>query len=161
MNRWILPQSIQKKLNFNEIFESTKKYENDKDLSKLLIIIRNNEHETTNTWKIVNEAEMKLDQIILGIDTSASNKIQKIQNEMSKLRNFGSVFKGLLVLRGQILRHVRDIYNGKNKREETRIHEKERLKILVQLFNNDANKINDQISILNEVIQSISRINRD
>ncbi len=145
---------IQPFLNLEDVYKKGKEIEN--SISDFQVFLKNKIYDTEAIWKVFADLEMKIGSITWGFSTSEPGLVQQIREEISKLNNFANAFKSLLVTRGQVLRQVRDIYNGKNKREETRQHETDQLKTLMKLFQNDIDRATKEAAILQDVITSIS-----
>jgi hypothetical protein len=148
-------QQIQPFLKFNAVFQKVKDFEVNKNLADLQVFVKNEEYETEKIWRVFANLDSKIGGITRAFSTSEPIPIQRNREEFSRLNNFANSFKSLIVTRGQILRHIRNTYNGKNKREETKKREEEGLKTLVQLFQNDINRVTKETKIFNEVMENI------
>lgn len=140
------------------IYAKAKEAEAKNDFSELRVYIQNQEYDTTNVWKIWASAEQKLNQLTYSFDSSEPIGIQWKRNEMAKLNPLPNAFKNLLVTRGRVLRHIRNMYNGKNKREETKKREAEELKVLMKLLQNDIDRVTAEMGVFNETVEKIKAV---
>ncbi len=142
-------------LKLEGLYSKAKEAEEKNDLGELQVYIQNQEYDATNIWKAWAAAEQKLNQLTYSFDSSEPVNIQQKREEMAKLNPLPIAFKNLLATRGRVLRHVRNMYNGKNKREETKKHEAEELKILVKLFQNDINRASVEMDVFEKTIEKL------
>jgi hypothetical protein len=142
-------------LKLDGLYAKAKEAEEKNDLGDLQVYIQNQEYDSTNIWKAWAAAEQKLNQLTYSFDSSEPVSIQRQREEMAKLNPLPIAFKNLLATRGRVLRHVRNMYNGKNKREETKQHEAEELKVLVKLFQNDINRATAEMDVFEKTIEKL------
>lgn len=140
---------------FDDLYAKAKEAEVSKDMSDFQVFIQNQEYDTTAVWKIWMDVEQKLNRMTYFFDSSELEGTQHKREEMAKLNSLPNVFKNLLVTRGRILRHVRDMYNGKNKREDTKKHEADELKVLMKLFQNDIDRVTAEMEMFNKMMGAI------
>jgi hypothetical protein len=143
-------------LKLDGLYAKAKEAEEKNDLGELQVYIQNQEYDTTNIWKAWAAAEQKLNQLTYSFDSSEPINIQRKREEAAKLNPLPIAFKNLLATRGRVLRHVRNMYNGKNKREETKKHEAEELKVLVKLFQNDIDRVTAEMDVFNKTVEKLN-----
>jgi hypothetical protein len=148
-------QKSQPILKFDDLYAKAKEAEAKNDMSDFQVFIQNQEYDTTAVWRIWMDVEQKLNQMTYFFDSSESENVQRKREEMAKLNSLPNTFKNLLVTRGRVLRHVRTMYNGKNKREETKKHEADELKVLMKLFQNDIDRVTAEMDVFNKTMERI------
>ncbi len=148
-------QKSQPTLKFDDLYAKAKEAEAKNDMSDFQVFIQNQEYDTTAVWKIWMDVEQKLNQTTYFFDSSEPENVRSKREEMAKLNSLPNTFKNLLVTRGHVLRHVRTMYNGKNKREETKKHEADELKVLMKLFQNDIDRVTAEMDVFNKTMEKL------
>jgi hypothetical protein len=140
-------------LKFDNLYAKAKEAEAAKDTSDLQVFIQNQEYDTTAVWKVWMDVEQKLNRVTYFFDSSESAEMQRKREEVSKLNSLPDTFKNLLVTRGRVLRHVKSMYNGKNKREDTKQREADEFKVLVKLYQNDIDRVTAEMDVFNKIME--------
>lgn len=142
-------------LKFADLYAKAREAEGKSDLSDFQVYIQNQEYDTTNIWKVWAAAEQKLNQLTYSFDSSEPTSAQRKREEMAKLNPLPNAFKNLLVTRGRVLRHVRNMYNGKNKRDDTKKREADELKVLMKLYQNDIDRVSAEMNVFNQTMERL------